>query len=80
MTKTLTIEDYLSQIYAADVKGNGDKTTEINALKTAMGGDTDLLASARARFTALTALIAARGTGACAYSTKYQEYLTEALS
>lgn len=75
---TLTLDDHLAKIYAADIKGQ--KAYALADFEDALKGDAELMTSARARFVSLTAMIAARGAGACAYSAKYQEYLAEALS
>lgn len=73
-----TLDALLSNTYTADIKGH--RAAAVADMKVAILADAILATAARERLTELSALITARGQQACAYSTKYWEYLTEALA
>ena len=71
------LDALLSNTYTADIKGK--KAAAISDFKTAVQGDAFLAASAQARLKELDDLITTRGVQACAFSTKYWQYLKEVL-
>ena len=74
----MKIDDWMSRIYKADLRGN--REAEAAEFKDALGEDTALTTAAMLKLKDLDDLIAARGEGACAYSSKYRVYLREALT
>lgn len=72
------IDHLLSTAYALDNKGQ--RAASVAGIKAALEADAALLASAQAKLVELNSLIEVRGKQACAFSTKYWEYLTEALA
>ena len=72
------LDALLSNTYTADIKGH--RTSAVADMKAAIEADAELAAAARERLVELSSMINARGKQACAYSTKYWEYLTEALA
>lgn len=76
MTKTL--DNWLAELYTADTKSQL-LLPHISKFKDALGTDATLLANAKIKLTSLNAMIETRGETACAYSTKYRNYLREVL-
>lgn len=74
----LTLDQWLGKLYQADIRLK--TTTMIADFKTAIAGDSDLRAKAQVKLAELNDMISVRGKGACAYSTKYRNYLKEALA
>jgi len=74
----MTIDTYLSEIYAADIRGN--KIAALTDLQVALAANPALMIEAQVKQKELNDLIEARGVQACAYSTKYNEYLNEVLA
>lgn len=74
----VSLDGWLGNIYQDDNKGRS--VAAIAAFKVALGLDANLMATARARLIALNEMISVRGERACAYSTKYRNYLQEALA
>ena len=77
MTAPVTLDEWLSAAYTADLKGKG--AAAIAAFRTALADSPSLVTAAQSRLVELNALVSARGQSACAYSTKYWNYLNEAL-
>ena len=75
---TLSLDQWLAKIYQADIRLKS--SDEIANFKTALASDNDLHAQAQAKLAELDTLVAARGPGACFYSTKYRGYLQGALA
>lgn len=79
MTETKpNLNDWLAKLYRDDIKKN--KTAGIADFRIAILGDAELGHQALARRDELNAMIKARGERACAFSTKYRDYLQEALT
>ena len=74
----MTLDDYLGKAYALDIKGQ--HAAAISLLAAAINEDPSISVQAIARLAELNALLEARGPLACAFSTKYQQYLSEALA
>ena len=73
-----SLDTWLSQLYSAYTKQQ--LPSKMEAFKAAFAVDTDLLAAAQQRLQGLNAMIAARGEQACAFSTKYRNFLQEAIA
>lgn len=75
---TLTLDDWLAEIY------NGDRDNSRDLLifdfKAALAGSSTLKIEAELRFAKYKNMIKVRGRGACVFSTKYHDYLEEALA
>lgn len=72
-----TLDALLSNTYTADIRGQ--RVSAVTDFVAAIGADSALAAEAAVHLKELDALVEARGEGACAYSTKYREYLHEVL-
>jgi uncharacterized protein YbgA (DUF1722 family) len=73
----MTLDNWLSQLYS--LEGQAKQVLQLAAFKTALAGDSTLMAAAQQKYTSLQSMIAARSEQACAFSTKYRNYLQEAL-
>ena len=74
----MTLDEWLSKIYAADLQGHFQ--SQMDFFHGALSRDKELLTAAQLKLIELNKLVEARGETACAYSTKYRDYLKEALS
>jgi hypothetical protein len=74
----MNLDDWLSQLYKMD--NRAQLAQYMPDFKAALAASPDLMAAAQARLVELDALIKKRSERACAYSTKYWKYLTEALA
>lgn len=74
----MTLDQWLSDLYAADKKHH--LAEPLVLFKAALTTDTGLMAEAEAKLRDLNGMIRIRGERACAYSTRYRDYLKEVLA
>lgn len=78
MSAPISLEKWLAILYMADHKNQLE--TQMHAFRAAIAADVSTLgAAAQKKLTDLNNLIESRGERACAYSTKYRNYLRDAL-
>lgn len=78
MTAPLNIDQWLTALYDADRKNKLE--AKLNELRAAIADDMfGLGVAGREKLAELKDMIAARGEQACAFSTKYRNYLVEAF-
>ena len=73
----MTLDNWLSQLYS--LEGQAKLVLQLAAFKTALADDPVLKAEAQQKYASLQQMIAARSEQACAFSTKYRNYLQEVL-
>ena len=74
----MTLDQWLSDVYKAEIRGS--RHIPMTAFRAALAEDNGLRGQAQTRLNELDALVDARGERACAYSSKYREFLKEALA
>ena len=78
MTTPVTLDDWLSSIYQADIRGQ--RSAKIADFKAALTANETLRGAAQKRQEEINSMIAARGELACSFSAKYRNFLQEALT
>lgn len=77
MTDTIQLDEWLSTLYQASLKKQLDE--KLTDFKAALNMDDEMKQAATTKMKELDLLIAKRGPRACAFSTRYHNYLHWAL-